>query len=119
MLSEHTTSYVDPVQGPNIGFIITIVILLLLIVVLCIGFVYRRKPTTEVKPTDNTFTTLGTSVDVSTISRAYESARLSFFNWVGKTILRMNMRGDAIVYNYPFEKGFVEKLFLGVTAPQR
>ena len=38
-------------------------------------------------------------------------------NWMGKTLLYMNMRGDAIVYNYPFEKGFLEKLFDNVRLP--
>jgi hypothetical protein len=110
------TEQIQPTQAPNVGFIITIVLFLVVIVALCIGFWYRRKPTSETKPADNTTTSLGTSVDVSAISRAYESAKINFLNWVGKIILQINMRGDAIVYNYPFEKGFIEKLFLGVTA---
>jgi flagellar basal body-associated protein FliL len=109
----------QPSQGGNILFIITIVLFLLTIVVLCIGFWHTRKPTAEEKPmSDIEADALGTSIDINPIARAYESAKINFLNWVGKTILYMNMRGDAIVYNYPFEKGFVEKLFIGVTAPR-
>ena len=78
---------------------------------------FMRKPKKEPKGKTEATTHLGTSLNNFSLVTMYESAKAAIDHWMGKTLLYMNMRGDSIVYNYPFEKGFLEKLFDNVKFP--
>jgi hypothetical protein len=101
--SSHSSSY----------FFIFITLIFFVIFIVYFSRKSKQKPKekTDAVP-------LGANLDNFSIVNFYESAKESINTFIGKTILYMNMRGDAIVYNYPFEKGFIEKVFDNVTMPR-
>jgi hypothetical protein len=50
-----------------------------------------------------------------TSSTLYRRIMHQIYQWYGRTLLYLNMRGDALVYNESYEKGFMSKIFDGVT----
>ena len=93
-------------------------ILFIVVIILAIALFFYSKRTSKANP-DSEPSPLVPSPLVSSplVSSPLATIYETIDNWMGKTLLYMNMRGDAIVYNYPFEKGFLEKLFDNVRLP--
>jgi hypothetical protein len=54
-----------------------------------------------------------------TLEEADEGSLLGWFRTqVGKILLWLNMKEGGVYFNYPFQKGFVEKLFENLPIPQ-
>jgi len=119
MVSEETNVIhleTQPSEPSSSMFWLMIILIVITIVLLMVYFM--RKPKKEPKGKTEETTHLGTSLDKFSLVTMYESAKAAIDHWMGKTLLYMNMRGDAIVYNYPFEKGFLEKIFDNVKLPR-
>jgi len=86
-------------------------ILFIVVIILAIALFFYSKRTSKANPDSEPL--VPSPLVPSPLATIYETID----NWIGKTLLYMNMRGDAIVYNYPFEKGFLEKLFDNVRLP--
>jgi len=115
MISEETNVIhleTQPSEPSSSMFWLMVVLIVITIVLLMVYFIRKSKGKTEET------THLGTSLDKFSLVTMYESAKAAIDHWMGKTLLYMNMRGDAIVYNYPFEKGFLERLFDNVKLPR-
>jgi hypothetical protein len=97
-------------EKPNYTIIVIVVILL----VVALFFYYKRTDKKESGDNSEPSPLVPSTLAPSPLAIIYEAID----NWIGKTLLYMNMRGDAIVYNYPFEKGFLEKLFDNVKLPR-
>jgi hypothetical protein len=96
-------------------------ILFIVVIILAIALFFYSKRTSKANPDSEPLVPsplvpsplVPSPLVPSPLATIYETID----NWIGKTLLYMNMRGDAIVYNYPFEKGFLEKLFDNVRLP--
>jgi len=92
----------------------TIIVIVVILLVVALFFYYTRTVKKESSSNLEPSSLVPSTLAPSSLATIYEAID----NWIGKTLLYMNMRGDAIVYNYPFEKGFLEKLFDNVKLPR-
>lgn len=103
LAAENNRIYIDTINP--IFFIILIICALLIITLLR----YNGSTITQ---------HLGTIGDTEKSMTVYQQIKSTIRMWMGKMILYINMRGDAVVYNYPFEKGIFTKLFDRIESPQ-
>jgi len=90
----------------NLNLDPVVVIGLVILVIILSYLIYNEKLIEMLK--SFRYQTLGT----------LESISIKIKESVGKCILFFNTKGNAVIYNYPLEKGFLTQLFEKIEMPQ-